>query len=49
MSKTIISLVMFSSIIAPSAVKEVNFYSSPKNSIGSGSQVLRLLNVEDYI
>ena len=49
MSKTIISLVMFSSIIAPSAVKEANFYSSPKNSIGSGSQVLRLLNVEDYI
>ena len=49
MSKTIISLVMFTSIIAPGAVKEANFYSSPKNSIGSGSQVLRLLNVEDYI
>ena len=50
MSKLVISLVLFSSLITPSALKEARF-AIPKRAaeIGSGSQVLRLLNVEDYI
>ena len=50
MSKLVISLVLFSSLITPSALKEARF-AMPKRAaeIGSGSQVLRLLNVEDYI
>ena len=49
MSKALISLVMFTSLIAPNAVKEANFSKPIKADIGSGSQTLRLLNVEDYI
>ena len=51
MNNILISLVMFSSLVAPSAFKEARFAlpTSKSADIGSGSQVLRLLNVEDYI
>ena len=51
MNNILISLVMFSSLVAPSAFKEARFAlpASKSADIGSGSQVLRLLNVEDYI
>ena len=51
MNNILISLVMFSSLVAPSAFKEARFAlpNSKSADIGSGSQVLRLLNVEDYI
>ena len=49
MNNAIISLVLFSSLVGPSAVKEANFFAPTKADIGSGSQTLRLLNVEDYI
>lgn len=50
MNNFITSLVLFSSLITPSAMKEASL-AAPirKADIGSGSQVLRLLNVEDYI
>ena len=50
MSNFVISLVLFSSLLAPSALKEARL-SMPRRAaeIGSGSQKLRLLNVEDYI
>ena len=50
MSNLLASLAMFASLLVPSAIKEANL-SAPikKAEIGSGSQVLRLLNVEDYI
>ena len=50
MNNAIISLVLFSSLIGPSAVKEAKFFAPSRAAeIGSGSQTLRLLNVEDYI
>ena len=51
MNNIVLSLVMFSSLVAPSAFKEASIASPITKSaeIGSGSQVLRLLNVEDYI
>ena len=51
MNNIVLSLVMFSSLVAPSALKEATIASPITKSaeIGSGSQVLRLLNVEDYI
>ena len=50
MSNLLASLAMFASLLVPNAVKEANL-SAPvrKAEIGSGSQTLRLLNVEDYI
>ena len=50
MNNFITSLVLFSSLITPSAMKEASLAApTRKADIGSGSQVLRLLNVEDYI
>ena len=50
MNNAIISLIMFSSLVVPSAMKEANLAAPSKSAdIGSGSQTLRLLNVEDYI
>ena len=51
MNNIFVSLVMFSSLLVPSAFKEahLNAPSYKSEGIGSGSQVLRLLNVEDYI
>ena len=49
MSNLITSLVLFTSLIAPNAIKEANFVPRKTAAIGSGSQTLRLLNVEDYI
>ena len=50
MNNFVISLIMFSSLVAPTGLKEASFSTpSHKNSVGSGSQELRLLNVEDYI
>ena len=49
MSKTLISLVMFASLVTPNAAKEASFSKPIRADIGSGSQTLRLLNVEDYI
>ena len=49
MTNLFLSLAMFSSLIVPTAFKEGTFVSRKTRSIGSGSQVLRLLNVEDYI
>ena len=49
MSNLITSLVLFTSLITPNAIKEANFVPRKTAAIGSGSQTLRLLNVEDYI
>lgn len=50
MNNFITSIVLFSSLVAPSALKEARFFAPSKTAeIGSGSQTLRLLNVEDYI
>ena len=51
MNNFITSLVLFSSLLAPSALKEASLSTPTKKNadIGSGSQTLRLLNVEDYI
>ena len=50
MNNLITSLVLFSSLMAPSALKEARFFAPNSTAeIGSGSQTLRLLNVEDYI
>ena len=49
MTKALISLVMFSSLLVPNAFKEARLFKPVRNEIGSGSQTLRLLNVEDYI
>lgn len=50
MNNFITSIVLFSSLVAPSALKEARFFMPSKTAeIGSGSQTLRLLNVEDYI
>ena len=50
MSNLLTSLIMFSSLLVPSAGREATL-AAPKRAaeIGSGSQELRLLNVEDYI
>ena len=50
MNNLITSLVLFSSLLVPSVAKEATLSINPKRAeIGSGSQTLRLLNVEDYI
>ena len=49
MNNVIVSLVLFSSLLGPSALKEAKLSMPEKAAIGSGSQTLRLLNVEDYI
>ena len=51
MNNVLVSLIMFSSLVAPSAFKEARLAApiSKNADIGSGSQTLRLLNVEDYI
>ena len=50
MNNFITSLVLFSSLLIPSAGKEASLSIKTKSmEIGSGSQTLRLLNVEDYI
>ena len=50
MNNVLVSLIMFSSLVAPSAFKEARLAAPIKKAdIGSGSQELRLLNVEDYI
>ena len=50
MNNFITSLVLFSSLLIPSAGKEASLSIKTKYmEIGSGSQTLRLLNVEDYI
>ena len=50
MSKALISLVMFSSLIAPSAFRGANLLKPVKSdAVYSEKVTLRLLNVEDYI
>ena len=50
MSKTLISLVMFTSLVAPNAVKEANLLKPVKaDAVYNEKVTLRLLNVEDYI
>ena len=50
MNNLITSLVLFSSLLVPSTLKEARLsLPTTKADIGSGSQILRLLNVEDYI
>ena len=50
MNNALISLIMFSSLVVPSAGKQANSFNATRTAeIGSGSQTLRLLNVEDYI
>ncbi|MBQ6730506.1 MAG: extracellular solute-binding protein [Bacilli bacterium] len=50
MNNLITSLVLFSSLLVPSTLKEARLsLPTTKAEIGSGSQTLRLLNVEDYI
>ncbi len=50
MSNILLSLSMLVSLAGVTAVKEANFIKPTTNkAIGSGSQTLRLLNVEDYI
>ena len=50
MNNALISLIMFSSLVVPSAGKEANLVTPSRAAeVGSGSQTLRLLNVEDYI
>ena len=51
MNNLITSLVLFSSLLVPSIGKEASLSIKPKAlaEVGSGSQTLRLLNVEDYI
>ena len=51
MNNVLVSLIMFSSLVAPSALKEARLAAPTikNDGIGSGSQTLRLLNVEDYI
>ena len=50
MNNFALALIMFASLVTPSAFKEAKFAKPQvKNAIGEGSQILRLLNVEDYI
>ncbi|MBO7573505.1 MAG: extracellular solute-binding protein [Bacilli bacterium] len=50
MANFITSALMFATLVVPSAVKEAKFFAPTRAAdIGSGSQTLRLLNVEDYI
>ena len=50
MTNFIPSLLMFVSLLAPSAFKQANFVQpTPKRAVGEGSQELRLMNVQDYI
>ena len=50
MANIISSILMFATLVVPSAIKEANLAAPSKSAdIGSGSQTLRLLNVEDYI
>lgn len=50
MSKTLISLVMFSSLVAPSAFRNANLLKPVKaDAVYNEKVTLRLLNVEDYI
>ena len=50
MANLITSALMFATLVVPSAVKEAKFFAPTRAAdIGSGSQTLRLLNVEDYI
>ena len=50
MNNALISLIMFSSLVVPSAGKQAKSFNVTRTAeIGSGSQTLRLLNVEDYI
>ena len=50
MSKALISLVMFTSLVAPNAIKEANLVKPLKaDAVYNEKVTLRLLNVEDYI
>ena len=51
MSNSIFALIMLSSLLGVSSLQEANIQKNikPKNHVGSGSQTLRLINVEDYI
>ena len=51
MASIISSILMFAALVVPSALKEARLPAPSTKSadIGSGSQTLRLLNVEDYI
>ena len=50
MSKALISLVMFTSLVAPNAIKEANLVKPLKaDAVYNEKITLRLLNVEDYI
>ena len=51
MSNMLLALTMLTSLIGVTGVKEASLQNNikPKASVGSGSQVLRLINVEDYI
>ena len=50
MNNVLVSLIMFSSLVAPSALKEARLAAPETKAAGNGEQVtLRLLNVEDYI
>ena len=51
MSNMLLALTMLASLVGVTGVKEASLQNNikPKVSVGSGSQTLRLINVEDYI